>query len=191
MLHAVVNFQALIVGDTPSEDVTSASAAALMSKIPPQHFCSTVLRLISLHVISFGEGYSLENVFGGQAMFASQTRTENTLLNLLIPLFLRIGTGRKGKGASFEETTSKIICIVSNPCIDACRCTEAETVGHQFRFNGSTQHTLAAGREDSAIDSANLEDHYGHENRQSNVCRAGSENFDENVVNVISSSVFR
>ncbi|XP_032667273.1 protein unc-80 homolog isoform X11 [Odontomachus brunneus] len=87
--------QALIVGDTPPEDVTSASAAALMSKIPPQHFCSTVLRLIALHVISFGEGYSLENVLGGQSMFASQTRTENTLLNLLIPLFLRVGTGRK------------------------------------------------------------------------------------------------
>ncbi|XP_067205239.1 protein unc-80 homolog isoform X2 [Linepithema humile] len=87
--------QALIVGDTPPEDVTSASAAALMSKIPPPHFCSTVLRLIALHVISFGEGYSLENVLGGQNMFATQTRTENTLLNLLIPLFLRIGTGRK------------------------------------------------------------------------------------------------
>lgn len=68
-----------------------------MSKIPPQHFCSTVLRLIALHVISYGEGYSLENVLGGQSMFATQTRTENTLLNLLIPLFLRIGTGRKGK----------------------------------------------------------------------------------------------
>ncbi|XP_029661672.1 protein unc-80 homolog [Formica exsecta] len=87
--------QALIVGDTPPEDITSASAAAVMSKIPPPHFCSTVLRLIALHVISFGEGYSLENVLGGQSVFANQTRTENALLNLLIPLFLRIGTGRK------------------------------------------------------------------------------------------------
>ncbi|XP_072743186.1 protein unc-80 homolog isoform X2 [Anoplolepis gracilipes] len=87
--------QALIVGDTLPEDVTSASAAAVMSKIPPPHFCSTVLRLIALHVISYGEGYSLENVLGGQSMFATQTRTENALLNLLIPLFLRVGTGRK------------------------------------------------------------------------------------------------
>ncbi|XP_053975913.1 protein unc-80 homolog [Hylaeus volcanicus] len=87
--------QSLIIGDTPPEDVTSASSAALMSKIPPQHFCSTVLRLIALHVISLSEGYSLENVCGGHAMFASQTRTENILLNLLIPLFLRVGTGRK------------------------------------------------------------------------------------------------
>ncbi|XP_076183174.1 unc80, NALCN channel complex subunit isoform X2 [Ptiloglossa arizonensis] len=87
--------QSLIIGDTPPEDVTTASSAALMSKIPPQHFCSTVLRLITLHVISLSEGYSLENVCGGHAMFASQTRTENILLNLLIPLFLRVGTGRK------------------------------------------------------------------------------------------------
>ncbi|XP_011346095.1 protein unc-80 homolog isoform X3 [Ooceraea biroi] len=87
--------QALIVGDTP-EDVTSASAAALMSKIPPPHFCSTVLRLVALHMISFGDGYALENVLGGQtSLFATQTRTENILLNLLIPLFLRVGTGRK------------------------------------------------------------------------------------------------
>ncbi|XP_066582663.1 protein unc-80 homolog [Prorops nasuta] len=87
--------QSLIIGDTPVEDITSGSSAALMSKIPPQLFCSTVLRLIALHVISLGEGYSIENVFGGQAMFATQTRTENMLLNLLIPLFLRVGTGRK------------------------------------------------------------------------------------------------
>ncbi|XP_020299995.1 protein unc-80 homolog isoform X4 [Pseudomyrmex gracilis] len=87
--------QSLIVGDTPPEDVTSASAAALMSKIPPSYFCSTVLRLIALHVISIGEGYSLENVLGGQNMFATQARTQNTLLHLLIPLFLRVGTGRK------------------------------------------------------------------------------------------------
>lgn len=100
----------MIVGDTPPEDVTSASAAALMSKIPPPHFCSTVLRLIALHVISFGEGYSLENVLG-QNMFATQTRTENAMLNLLIPLFLRVGTGRKGKNASLYYARK---CYVTN-----------------------------------------------------------------------------
>nr|XP_033339451.1 protein unc-80 homolog isoform X5 [Megalopta genalis] len=87
--------QSLINGDVPVEDLTSASAATLMNKLPPAHFCSTVLRLIALHVISLGEGYTLENVCGGHSMFATQTRTENTLLNLLIPLFLRVGTGRK------------------------------------------------------------------------------------------------
>ncbi|XP_076295580.1 unc80, NALCN channel complex subunit isoform X9 [Lasioglossum baleicum] len=91
----LITCQSLIIGDVPVEDLTSATAATLMNKLPPPHFCSTVLRLIALHVISLGEGYTLENVCISHSMFATQTRTENTLLNLLIPLFLRVGTGRK------------------------------------------------------------------------------------------------
>ncbi|XP_043466068.1 protein unc-80 homolog isoform X3 [Leptopilina heterotoma] len=87
--------QAIIIGDITGIEMTSAASTALMSKIPPQHFCSTVLRLISLHVISLGEGYSLENACGSHGMFANYTRTENMLLNFLIPLFLRVGTGRQ------------------------------------------------------------------------------------------------
>lgn len=87
----------------------------LPAPLPPPHFCSTVLRLIALHVISFGEGYSLENVLGGQNMFATQTRTENALLNLLIPLFLRVGTGRKGKRcvATFGRMTLRTNVILN------------------------------------------------------------------------------
>jgi hypothetical protein len=88
--------QALIIGDIAQIEVTSSASAALMSKIPPQYFCSTVLRLIALQVISMGEGYTLENICSGHSMFGSATRAENVLLNFLIPLFLRVGTGRKG-----------------------------------------------------------------------------------------------
>lgn len=73
----------------------------------------------------------------------------------------------------------------------AFRRAEAETVGHQFRSHGSIEHTLAAGSENSAVDSANIEDHHRYENRQSNICRPRSENFDENVVNIVSSSISR
>lgn len=86
----------------------------LPAPLPPPHFCSTVLRLIALHVISFGEGYSLENVLGGQNMFATQTRTENALLNLLIPLFLRVGTGRKGSIATCGKATLRIYNVILN-----------------------------------------------------------------------------
>lgn len=88
--------QSLVIGDTNNVEMTSASTAALMSKIPPSHFCSTVLRLIALYVISLGEGYSLENICGGHAMFSTQTKVESMMLNMLIPLLLRVGTGRKG-----------------------------------------------------------------------------------------------
>lgn len=98
--------QSLIIGDTSQIEVTSSASAALMNKIPPDRFCSTVLKLIALHVISLGEGYSLENVCGGHSMFATPTRAENVLLHLLIPLFLRVGTGREGKYYIFLENLS-------------------------------------------------------------------------------------
>ncbi|XP_026299999.1 protein unc-80 homolog isoform X10 [Apis mellifera] len=99
--------QSLIIGDTPPEDMTSASSAALMSKIPPQHFCSTVLRLIALYVISLGEGYLY-------AMFGTQTRIENMLLNLLIPLFLRVGTGRKDVPKLRQSDINFALTVVLN-----------------------------------------------------------------------------
>ncbi|XP_023318464.1 protein unc-80 homolog isoform X2 [Trichogramma pretiosum] len=87
--------QSLIIGDTQGIEITSSATVALMSRIPPPFFCSTVLRLIALQVISLGEGYTLENVCGSHAMFATAARAENVLLNLLIPLFLRVGAGRQ------------------------------------------------------------------------------------------------
>ncbi|KAJ8665380.1 hypothetical protein QAD02_007042, partial [Eretmocerus hayati] len=85
--------QSLIIGDTAQIEVTSSASVALMSRIPPQQFCTTVLRLLALQVMSLGEGYSLENVCGGHAMFATANRAENVLLNLLMPLFLKVGAG--------------------------------------------------------------------------------------------------
>ncbi|XP_023247885.1 protein unc-80 homolog [Copidosoma floridanum] len=87
--------QALIIGDTAQIEVTSSASAALMSKLPPKQFCSTVLRLLSLQVISFGDGYSFESICVGHYVFATAGRAESILLNLLIPLILQVGTGNK------------------------------------------------------------------------------------------------
>ena len=103
--------QALIIGDTAQIEVTSNASAALMSKIPPAHFCSTVLRLVALHVISLGDGYSLENVCGGHHLYASATRAENILLHLLIPLVMRVGTGRKGTKTIYIQLIKIFIFI--------------------------------------------------------------------------------
>lgn len=89
--------QSLTIGDISQIEITSTASAALMSKIPPQQFCSTVLNLLALQVISLGEGYTLESVCGCQSMFATALRAENALLNLFIPLLLRVGTGQTGK----------------------------------------------------------------------------------------------
>ncbi|XP_069694357.1 protein unc-80 homolog isoform X2 [Periplaneta americana] len=90
--------QALIVGETTTASMgecVSSATAALMSQVPPPHFCSTVVRLIALQILAIGETYSLEQVCGGSSVFSTQDKTENTLMNLLMPLCLRVGSGRK------------------------------------------------------------------------------------------------
>ena len=42
------------------------------------------------------ETYSLEQACGGNFVFPTAERTESILLNLLLPLCLRVGSGRKG-----------------------------------------------------------------------------------------------
>ena len=41
--------------------------------------------------------YSLEQVCGGVSVFPSTEKTENMIMNLLLPLCLRVGCGSKGK----------------------------------------------------------------------------------------------
>lgn len=50
------SLQALIVGDTTSNiaECVSSATAALMSQVPPPHFCSTVVRLIALQILAVG-----------------------------------------------------------------------------------------------------------------------------------------
>lgn len=40
---------------------------------------------------------TLEQVCGGSSVFPSQDKTENMIMNLIMPLCLRVGSGRKGK----------------------------------------------------------------------------------------------
>ncbi|XP_024080721.1 protein unc-80 homolog [Cimex lectularius] len=97
-LKTLVNTcQSLIVGESATglgENLSSATVA-LMSQAPPPHFCDTVVRLIALQILAVGESYTLEQVCGGSVFFPTHEKTENMLLNLLMPLCLRVGSGRK------------------------------------------------------------------------------------------------
>lgn len=42
------------------------------------------------------DSYSLEQMCGGSPIFPSGEKTENMLMNLFMPLCLRVGSGRKG-----------------------------------------------------------------------------------------------
>ena len=70
--------------------------------LPSREFCDVVLLLISLQVLTMGEAYSLEqrvqlpdNYATSSLATSQQEKGEVTLLNLLLPLLLLVGSGRK------------------------------------------------------------------------------------------------
>ncbi|XP_038219466.1 protein unc-80 homolog isoform X2 [Zerene cesonia] len=106
--------QALIVSENNCGENLSSATAALMSQPPPPHFCSTVVRLIALQVINTGDSYSLEQMCGGSAIFPSAEKTENMLMNLFMPLCLRVGSGRKDVPPLRQSDVSYIVSVVLN-----------------------------------------------------------------------------
>ncbi|XP_013174007.1 PREDICTED: protein unc-80 homolog isoform X2 [Papilio xuthus] len=111
--------QALIVSESTTGENLSSATAALMSQPPPPHFCSTVVRLIALQVINTGDSYSLEQMCGGTAIFPSGEKTENMLMNLLMPLCLRVGSGRKDvpplRQSDVSYVVSAVLCALCPP----------------------------------------------------------------------------
>jgi protein unc-80 len=72
----------------------SSAGAALMSQSPPAFFCSTVVRLIALQLVSPVDCFSLEQLCGGSAEFPTQEKAEGFLMHLLMPLCLKVCSGR-------------------------------------------------------------------------------------------------
>lgn len=90
--------QNLIVNEPGSSpEGVSSAANALMSQNPPAFFCSTVVRLVALQVVSTVESFSLEHICGGSSEFPSQEKAEGFLMHLLIPLCLKVCSGKGGK----------------------------------------------------------------------------------------------
>ncbi|XP_049820328.1 protein unc-80 homolog isoform X2 [Aethina tumida] len=95
-IKALINTcQSLIVSDTCVTEGVSSATAALMSQAPPPHFCTMVVRLIALQIQNTPETCTLEQVCGGSSTFPSQEKTESMIMNLIMPLCLRVGSGRK------------------------------------------------------------------------------------------------
>lgn len=88
--------QNLIVNEPGStaEGVSSGAGNAVVNQNPPAFFCSTVVRLIALQLISPVQVHSLEHVCGGSSEFPTQEKAEGFLLHLLMPLCLKVCSGR-------------------------------------------------------------------------------------------------
>nr|XP_027221615.1 protein unc-80 homolog [Penaeus vannamei] len=85
--------QSLILGERIG-DMEGHSVAA-WTQTPPPHFCSMVVKIIAMQILALGVTFSLEQICGGSSLFPTPDKTENMIMNLLLPLCLRVGCGRK------------------------------------------------------------------------------------------------
>ncbi|XP_060527222.1 protein unc-80 homolog isoform X3 [Cylas formicarius] len=102
--------QSLIVTECCLEGVSGATAA-ILGQAPPPNFCSMVVRLISLQIQSTQDSGSLETVCGG-SVFPTQEKTESMIINLVMPLCLRVGSGRKDVPQMKKSDVSFAITLV-------------------------------------------------------------------------------
>ncbi|XP_067617924.1 protein unc-80 homolog isoform X6 [Eurosta solidaginis] len=95
MKTLISTVQNLIVneGTNAGEGGVSSAGAALMSQNPPAFFCSTVVRLVALQVVSPVDCFSLIQICGGSE-FATQEKAEGFLMHLIMPLCLKVCSGR-------------------------------------------------------------------------------------------------
>ena len=107
--NLVTTCQYLIIGQSQSSPPQTDHCALCageephdQTSLPSREFCDVVLLLISLQVLTMGDAYSLEqrvqlpDTFATPSQAASQQeKGEVTLLNLLLPLLLLVGSGRK------------------------------------------------------------------------------------------------
>lgn len=117
-IKALLNtVQNLIINEPgATTDGVSSAGAALMSQSPPAFFCSTVVRLLSLQVVSPVEGFSLEQMCGGGSEFATQEKAEGFLMHLLMPLCLKVCSGRgvSDIGELRQTDVSYLVTVVLN-----------------------------------------------------------------------------
>lgn len=112
-LRSLLNtVQNLIVHESAPEGVSS-SVAALIAQSPPAFFCSTVVRLVALQVISPANCFTLEQICGTNGEFPTQEKAEGFLMHLLMPLSLKVCSGRGGVGEVGDLKQNDISFLVT------------------------------------------------------------------------------
>ncbi|XP_030758641.1 protein unc-80 homolog isoform X4 [Sitophilus oryzae] len=150
--------QCLIVTECCVEGVSGATAA-LLSQAPPPNFCSMVVRLIALQIQDGQEFCTLETVCGGST-FPTQEKTESVIINLIMPLCLRVGSGRKDvpkiKPSDVSFAITLVLHAMSPPNIKAAAQSgpnpkgTAETRTGSLTFTG-TRDTKTASKINTSL----------------------------------------
>ncbi|XP_045030143.1 protein unc-80 homolog isoform X4 [Daphnia magna] len=127
----ITTCQSLILGDlsasmsavdggSPIHSRSGGGGATRRSSLaPPPAFSSIVVQLVAMQILALGlfshislETYSLEQACGGNFVFPTAERTESILLNLLLPLCLRVGSGRKDAPRVRQSDISFALTVV-------------------------------------------------------------------------------
>ncbi|KAL5280592.1 unc-80 family protein [Megaselia abdita] len=119
MKALISTVQNLIINDhvtMTGESAGTSSANAAISQNPPAFFCSTVVRLVALQVISPVDCFSLESICGGSSEFTTQEKAESFLMNLLVPLCFKVCSvrGSLDIGELKQEDISFLLTAVLN-----------------------------------------------------------------------------
>ncbi|XP_069159541.1 protein unc-80 homolog isoform X1 [Procambarus clarkii] len=109
--------QSLILGERIGDMEVHNFAA--WSHSPPPHFCSMVVKIIAMQILALGMfsdvtgvTFSLEQICGGSSLFPTPEKTENMIMNLLLPLCLRVGCGRKDAPRMRQADISFALTVV-------------------------------------------------------------------------------
>ncbi|KAJ8031313.1 Protein unc-80-like [Holothuria leucospilota] len=122
---------------------------------PPPIFCSAVIRLVAMQMHCMKDLYTLEQVFGGTAVFNSAERTETILLYMVLPLCLRVGCGRKDcpkirpSDVSFSLTMVLYALLPPQKQTRPTGGSSSKGHGHYSSFQDLPSHTSVSFRDGS------------------------------------------
>lgn len=75
--------------------INHGSLQSCLQHAPPQIFNRAVIQLVCMQIHVTGDQYTLEQLCGGMSTLSSLDKTENVLLNLIIPVCLQSGSGSR------------------------------------------------------------------------------------------------
>ncbi|XP_023210931.1 protein unc-80 homolog [Centruroides sculpturatus] len=88
----ILGDQNLLIGADSSTNLPTMSA---LGQSPPSRFCSVVVSLVAMQMSALGEMQTLETVCGGPSILSIPEKMELYLMNLILPMCIRISSGIK------------------------------------------------------------------------------------------------
>ncbi|XP_023931089.1 protein unc-80 homolog isoform X1 [Lingula anatina] len=105
----------ILLSEDKPEGTQSTQHNSFAAQVP-QLFCSSVVKLVAMQMAALGDQYTLEQVCGG-SVYTSMEKTQNVLMNFIVPLCIRVGAGRKDCPKVRQEDISYALTIILNTLV--------------------------------------------------------------------------